>query len=130
MGKSMTKKLWFACWVVLVYLGGDMAAAQDKNAMLVVVKAGDVNNVQALLDANPVLVQVQDRYQWTPLHHAVALGSQDIIALLLAGGADTNAKNRSGSTSLHVAVSAGNLETVELLLARGAEVGASNRVVP
>jgi len=48
--------------VVFVYLGGGRAAAQDKNAMLVVVKAGDVNNVQALLDTNPWLVQAQVAY--------------------------------------------------------------------
>src|SRR5262245_64897760 len=118
MVKMMTKKQWLACGVVLLSLGGGMAAAQDKNAMLAAVKAGDVNKVQALLDANPWLVQVQDRDQWTPLHRAVALGSQEIIALLLARGADTNAKNRSGSTPLHVAVSEGTVETVEVLLAR------------
>src|SRR5262247_548792 len=100
MVRSRAQKPWLACWVVLVYLGGGMAAAQDKNDMVAAVKAGDVNKVQALLDAKPWLVQVQDRDQWTPLHRAVALGSQEIIALLLARGADTNAKNRSGSTPL------------------------------
>src|SRR5262245_6696993 len=75
MVKSMTKKSWFACWVVLLSLGGGMAVAQDKNAMLAALKAGDVNNVQALLDTNPVLVQVQDRYQWTPVVRKNAVAS-------------------------------------------------------
>lgn len=41
---------------------------------------------------------------WTPLMSAVSASREKAVAALLAGGADTSAKNSSGQTALHYAV--------------------------
>ena len=58
----------------------------------------------------------------TPLHATIA-GRQDLstVELLLAWGADVNARGAGGYTPLHIAASRGNLPIIDLLLSRGAD---------
>ncbi len=62
----------------------------------------------------------------TALHYAAERGHKEIVELLIAKGADINAKNATGDTSLHFAVEAGEREIAELLIDNGAEVNAKN----
>ncbi|MDE2874583.1 MAG: ankyrin repeat domain-containing protein [Gemmatimonadota bacterium] len=67
-----------------------------------------------------------DMYRGTPLHHAArAVSDTILINLLLAGGADINARDRRGRTPLHEAARA-NLHpgVITALLAAGADVNA------
>ena len=59
----------------------------------------------------------------TPLHYAVGEGRNEIAKLLIAKGADVNAKGKFGSTPLHFATSK---EIAELLIAEGANVNAKD----
>ncbi len=59
-----------------------------------------------------------------PLHMAAEKGSRVLAELLLADGADVNAKDTSGYTPLHVAAGKGSRDVAELLLANGADVNA------
>jgi len=59
----------------------------------------------------------------TPLDRAVDAGLKDIAELLIAKGADVNAKNNQNWTPLHSAVY-GHMEIVELLITEGANVNA------
>jgi len=54
----------------------------------------------------------------TPLHLAA---NKEIAELLIANGADVNAKSKAGCTPLHVAGFRGHKEIAELLIAKGAE---------
>ena len=64
---------------------------------------------------------------WTPLHFAARDGYKEIVELLIAKGADVNAKdNDGGTTPLHHAASYGRNEVVELLIAKGADVNAKD----
>lgn len=45
-----------------------------------------------------------------PLHEAASKGNVEEIKLLIAKGADVNAKNNSGNTPLHRAASSGGVE--------------------
>jgi ankyrin repeat protein len=56
-----------------------------------------------------------------PLHAAAATCDRETAALLLARGADPNAKQQVDYTPLHGAASRGDIEFAKLLLAHGAE---------
>ena len=58
----------------------------------------------------------------TPLHHAVAAGRADIVALLLDKGAPIDAKrSKNASTPLLMALADRQADTAKLLLERGAD---------
>lgn len=63
-----------------------------------------------------------DRYDLTPLHHAAATGSKQVLQKLIDAGADVMALDRCGwnRTPLHEAAADGNSEAVPLLVAAGA----------
>jgi adenosylhomocysteine nucleosidase len=63
--------------------------------------------------ANDTLVQ--------PLHSAAAGRHHEVCRLLIAGGADVNARQRHGFTPLHAAAQHGDVELVELFLSAGAD---------
>ena len=63
----------------------------------------------------------------TPLHWAARFGQSQVAELLIAEGADVNAKNVVGQTPLHWAAMAGHKEIIELLIAAGAEVNAKTK---
>jgi len=85
---------------------------------------GDLIKVRALLKDQPGLVFSKDRFDSTPLAHAVAFDHKDVAELLLAQGADVNAKDSDGWTPLHCAANIGLKDMAELLLAHGADVNA------
>ena len=61
----------------------------------------------------------------TPLHYA---STKEIVELLIAKGADVNAKSSDGSTPLHDAAYYGRTIIAELLIAKGADVNAKDEV--
>jgi pectate lyase len=56
----------------------------------------------------------------TPLHLAAERGHKDIVALLIAKGADVNTEDNDGNTPGHIALDKNNSSTLELLIAKGA----------
>jgi len=87
-------------------------------------EAADEGNIEAVkqyLDGG-VDVNVKDiRFGWTPLHRAA---TTEIAELLIAEGADVNAKDEWGDTPLHRAAQYGRKEVAELLIDNGADVNA------
>lgn len=68
------------------------------------VKAGDFPAVRGMLAEDPALVNEKDAvYAATPLHWAALRGNEAIVALLLAEGAQTDARNHDGETAFEVA---------------------------
>ncbi len=90
-----------------------------------------LEEVRALLDANPRLVEAAAKWPpdgSCPLHSAAASGNLEIALLLLDRGANVNAaRGGDGQTPLHVAASNGREEMIRLLLARGAEISATTK---
>ena len=61
-------------------------------------QTGDLAKVRALLKSNPSLVSSKDENGDTPLHWAACFDHKDVAELLLASGADVNAKDGRGLT--------------------------------
>lgn len=62
----------------------------------------------------------------TPLHAAAAGGQVAVFPLLVAAGADVNARDDGGHAPLHIAAATGSLEGARWLLAHGAEPRAAS----
>jgi ankyrin repeat protein len=68
-----------------------------------------------------VSAHARNAQQVAPLHAAAAVADSGTIALLLARGADPNARQQNGFTPLHGSASRGDVESAKLLLAAGAD---------
>ena len=98
--------------------------------MIKAAKAGNIADVQALLEAYPTLIAARDSDGSTPLHCASWKGHPEVAALLLDHGADVNAKNQNdhwGDTPLHAAAHGNQKAVAEILIARGADIHALNQ---
>ena len=86
-------------------------------------REGNIAAVKQHLAAGTDVNAKDDGGGWTPLLNAVRGGHKEIAELLLANGADVNAKISLG-TPLHKAVTGGHKDIAELLIANGADVNA------
>ncbi len=84
--------------------------------------AGDLAKINALLAANPALVNAKSENSATPLMYAVHFGKTEAAKLLLQKGADVNVNNSDGETALFEAAAYGQVDVVKLLLDKGAKV--------
>src|SRR5579863_3640360 len=86
--------------------------------------SGDVEVVRDLLAAEPVLVHAHSSDGWTPLHLAAHFGHSLIAEMLLAQGADVQARatNDLGTTPLLWAILGQDVAAVILLLDHGADI--------
>lgn len=93
-------------------------------------KSGDAERVRALLAEDKSLNSARDKDGSTALHCAVWKGHQQVVALLLEGGADVNAHNENdhwGTTPLHAAAHANQAAIAQLLIDHGADVNVKDR---
>jgi ankyrin repeat protein len=90
------------------------------------VKHGDLGKIKALLEANPSMASSKDDQGDTPLHQAP---NKDVAKLLLAYGANVDARDNRRFTPLHMEVcwcGDKRKDVVELLLANKADVNAKD----
>jgi hypothetical protein len=87
---------------------------------------GDVNLVRTLIDNGTYVDSLDDSFLKTALHRAAMGGHKSIVELLLANGADIDARSSACATPLHYAAEEGHKEIVELLVTKGADVNAKN----
>ena len=76
-------------------------------------------HLDAGVDANE-----QTRSENTPLHAAAYRGHTEVVELLIAYGANVNARDMRGWIPLHAAVDQGHVKTCERLIAKGADLNA------
>ncbi|MEU4078767.1 hypothetical protein DEJ45_07525 [Streptomyces venezuelae] len=89
-------------------------------ALIPAAERGHVAYVRAVLAETPIDVDHVNRLGWTALLEAVILGTggrahQDVVALLLAAGADPHLPDAHGATALHHADRHGLREIATLL---------------
>jgi ankyrin repeat protein len=86
---------------------------------------GGVEAARLLLQrAAPPNAVSRNAMQVMPLHSAAAGGHDEVARLLVAAGADVNARQLHGYTPLHAAAQNGDTELTEMLLAAGADPSA------
>lgn len=90
-------------------------------------EAGWAEGVRLLLD-HGVDVNCREHYfSWTPLHAAASGNEPLVLKLLVARGADLNAKATDGETALHtVTWQKYGLQSAKLLIEYGADINASD----
>lgn len=92
-------------------------------------KSGHLERLRVLLAADPGLVHARDSDGSTPLHCATWKGHPEVVALLLAAGADVNAMNNNehwGTTPLHAAAHANQAAIAQILIDHGADMNAQD----
>jgi len=92
---------------------------------------GLLDRVREQVEKEPALVNTYSHDGWTPLHLASFFGHPDVVRLLLAHGADVDARSRSTrfakeNTPLHAAAANRQVGVAEILLAHGADVNAKD----
>ena len=100
----------------------------EKPAPLVLAaRSGDLAAVRSLLLAHPAPdVNQTTADGTTTLHWAVYRGDGDLVAKLLAAGANPNVRNDYGSTPMSEAAVRGDVRILRALLAAGADVESAN----
>jgi ankyrin repeat protein len=88
---------------------------------------GNKDSVEALLAAGAnVNLPSRESMKVTPLHSAAAAKEVEIARLLIASGADVNARQPDmGFTPLHEAAGNGNIEMASVLIEKGADINAT-----
>jgi len=95
------------------------------NDIFAAVSSGKTDAVKRLMPTDAV--NARDPHDgYTPLHVAIRQESAEIAELLLAHGADVNAKDKYGDTPLHTACHGRPIELVRILLKHGADVNAKS----
>jgi ankyrin repeat protein len=85
-----------------------------------------IEEVLAFIEQDPDAVHARDFNGYTPLHHATSHG-KEFTELLIARGAEVNARSKAGHTPLHSAAGVDRAADVaRLLIASGAQIDATN----
>ena len=86
--------------------------------------SGDIEAVKNFLAAGTDVNAIDD--DWTPLVFAVDKGHKEIVEILIAKGADVDAKGQYDWNAFHGAALHGRTEIAGLLIAKGVDVNAKN----
>ncbi|MBE9123192.1 ankyrin repeat domain-containing protein [Tychonema sp. LEGE 07199] len=89
------------------------------NAVVKAVEQGDTNTVRHYLDLG---ISANSRIGDQNLLHFA--GSKEVAELLIAKGADVNAKGAYGWTPLHIAAMSDRIKVAQTLIAKGADINA------
>ena len=105
---------------------GELANAENKEALSQLVRSGDGDQVRALVAEGADVNAKDSGFQLSPLAWAVIEGKPELVSLLIEAGANVNARDGEGSSALHAASFFGRGEEGALLIAAGADVTARN----
>ena len=93
-------------------------------------RTGDLDAVNHFIIVHMADVNATTSYGDTPLHYATGdgtgVGHVPVVSVLIAAGANVNAKEDEGQVPLHQAAIKGNIPVISMLIAAGADVNARN----
>jgi ankyrin repeat protein len=111
----------------------EKAGFEERTDIFSACKRGKVKRVRALIAETPDLLETRtpegDEFGegLTPLLFASGLGNRELLEVLIAAGANVEAKDRSGNSVIHIAAGAGAWQNVLRLIEAGADVNAKNK---
>ena len=112
---------------LLIKSGADVNAIDDAFGHTALMKANTAEVAQLLINAGAE-INLCAKYGWTALEQSVDYGQYEKIKILLAAGADVNARNTcDGKTALMEACGRGWKEIVKLLIESGAMVNMQDK---
>ncbi|MGQ0582466.1 MAG: ankyrin repeat domain-containing protein [Reyranella sp.] len=117
---------------LLLFNGADIEAKTDQTGLTplhLAVAKSPIETVALLLEKGASAKSRTTQTQLTPLHSVAERSwgpNTEIAALLLANGADVNAKDFLGITPLHNAAVRGVLDMVRFLVEQGADINAKD----
>jgi ankyrin repeat protein len=85
------------------------------------IKLRDIQQIRTCLIADPTLLNLQDENFESVLHVACSLGFENETRILIASGANINAKNGHNHSPLSRAILAGHSQIAKMLLEKGAD---------
>lgn len=109
-----------APWVLLSVVAA-LAGMGCRPSIHDAIAQGELEQLRAMLDADPDLTGAPGHLNKTPLHYAVTYHQMAAIRLLAERGAELNAQDATGMTPLHSAAMLGRPEEADLLLRLGAD---------
>lgn len=86
-----------------------------------IARDGAGSQLSQLLKSDPAARDMRTQLGSTPLHFAATNPDRSAMTVLLAAGADPNARDGEGSTPLHMAAYASKAQNVQQLLEAGAD---------
>jgi len=107
--------------LILVNAGAIANPQHTMTALIALIKAGNLNHMQLLIDHNPSLINATNKDGYTLLHQAAHHGQLNIVNALIKAGADVNASSPSGSTALMFAAANNHHCIIKTLLSKGAK---------
>lgn len=105
--------------------GLELSTSAMMGAMVAAAAAGDLADLQRLLDAGADLASV-DADGRTVVHHAALRGLIDVVQWLVNHGAPHDVADRMGGTPFLLSIVAGEFNCVKWLHSLGADVGAAD----
>jgi ankyrin repeat protein len=88
---------------------------------------GDIEGVKNLIERGANVNAKSEETGWSSLMSAVSENHKDVAELLLANGADVNAKDNHGFTALMIAAVDRRKNIIKLLLVNGADLNARDK---
>jgi len=107
----------------LIAKSGDVDA-KDESGCTMLHFADDTSVVELLLDKGANIDIKDNEYSFTPLHYAARFGREDVADVLIARGANINAKDKWDFQPIHWAAYHDRADVIELLLSKGADINA------
>jgi len=106
-----------------------VSAAAESHPIFKKIEEGSLNDIQNLIDAGGISVEIEDKNGMTPLMAACWKGQENIVSYLLQQGADPNGGNHEHKyTALHFAGLAKKPGICTLLMEAGAKKHHTNSV--
>ncbi|MDX6694785.1 MAG: hypothetical protein QOF02_2388 [Blastocatellia bacterium] len=101
---------------------GDVMLVEPSDVLVSAVFKGDLQAVKELIAAGVDVNVVDKEVGITALMQAVNFNNQEMVVLLLAAGADANARGEGGQTALTMLSNETTAETIWTLISAGAKV--------